>query len=213
MMITNPNTLGLFETDIAAASTRARRWRPDVLRRSESAIIGRTSPGPGLHAVHYNLHKTFSRPTAADPSAPWRQGAPRAFLPGPVVDAHAEAGERTVEAGRWFHWREPEHSIGKVQQWYATQGCPALLGLHRRYGRDLRTMSEHAVLNANYLAMPSTEQPDAWTTSSGRCANDVAKHEFTLSMQPARKLGVTAMDAGLSTGYMAPTVTRRRPEC
>ena len=89
----------------------------------------------------------------------------------------------------------------------------ALLGFYRRYGRDLRTMSEHAVLNANYLRHAiHREAKDAGVDHLfvDGARTDVAKHEFTLSMQPAKEaLGVTAMDIAkglLDMGYMAPTV-------
>ncbi|MDA0878430.1 MAG: aminomethyl-transferring glycine dehydrogenase subunit GcvPB [archaeon] len=221
MMITNPNTLGLFETDIAAAADLVHGVGGQMYYDGANfnAIIGRTSPGlMGFDAVHYNLHKTFSQPhggggPGSGPIGVKAHLAP--FLPGPVVDVRApEAGEQPVDEGRWYVWREPAHSIGKVQQWHGNAGAVVRCwAFYRRYGRDLRTMTEHAVLNANYLRHAiHREAKEAGVDHLfvDGAVTDVAKHEFTLSMQPAKEAnGVTAMDIAkglLDRGYMAPTV-------
>ena len=84
---------------------------------------------------------------------------------------------------------------------------------YRRYGNQLKTMSEHAVLNANYLRHKIIEEAKEKGVSDLFCDGapvDVAKHEFTLSLAPMKeKMGIGAMDVAkglLDKGYMAPTV-------
>ena len=91
MMITNPNTLGLFEIDIAEASEIVHGVGGQMYYDGANfnAILGRTSPGlMGFDAVHYNLHKTFSQPhggggPGSGPIGVKSHLAP--FLPGPVA--------------------------------------------------------------------------------------------------------------------------------
>ena len=114
----------------------------------------------------------------------------------------------------WYHWHQPEHSIGKVQQWHGNAGAVIRCwAYYRRYGSGLTTMSEHAVLNANYLRHAIHREAKKAGVDHlfvDGAETDVAKHEFTLSMQPAKDaIGVSAMDVAkglLDRGYMAPTV-------
>ncbi len=223
MMITNPSTLGVFEPDIAEAA--------DILHAAGgqmyydganfNAILGKTSPGlMGFDAVHYNLHKTFSQPhggggPGAGPIGVAAHLAP--YLPGPIVAKRPlEAGEVGVGDGWWYTWQEPERSIGKVQQWHGNAGAVVRAwAFYRRFGRELTRMSEHAVLNANYLRHRILNPPDAVLDDipampiDGAPA-DVVKHEFTLSLLPVKEAtGVTGRDVAkrlLDYGCMAPTL-------
>ncbi|MCH1540891.1 MAG: aminomethyl-transferring glycine dehydrogenase subunit GcvPB [Candidatus Poseidonia sp.] len=222
MMITNPNTLGLFEADIVEASRIVHDAGGQMYYDGANfnAILGITSPGlMGFDAVHFNLHKTFSQPhggggPGSGPIGVRSHLAP--FLPGPLADrrdSSASEQPRSVD-GHWYHWREPEHSIGKVQQWHGNAGAVIRCwAYYRRYGAGLRTMSEHAVLNANYLRHAIHREAEIEGVSHlfvDGAETKVAKHEFTLSMQPAKEqLGISAMDVAkglLDRGYMAPTV-------
>ena len=222
MMITNPNTLGLFEADISEASKIVHDAGGQMYYDGANfnAILGITSPGlMGFDAVHFNLHKTFSQPHGGGGpgSGPIGVKAHLAeFLPGPLADRRAPtAGEQSTAVDEfWYHWREPAHSIGKVQQWHGNAGAVIRCwAYYRRYGSGLTTMSEHAVLNANYLRYAihkaaRDEGVDHLFVDGAE--TDVAKHEFTLSMQPAKEqFGISAMDVAkglLDRGYMAPTV-------
>lgn len=222
MMITNPNTLGLFEADISEASQIVHDAGGQMYYDGANfnAILGITSPGlMGFDAVHFNLHKTFSQPHGGGGpgSGPIGVKAHLAeFLPGPLADRRTPTAteQSTAVDEFWYLWREPTHSIGKVQQWHGNAGAVIRCwAYYRRYGSGLTTMSEHAVLNANYLRhaihKAAREEGVDHLFVDG-AETDVAKHEFTLSMQPAKEqLGVSAMDVAkglLDRGYMAPTV-------
>ncbi|MAJ00993.1 MAG: glycine dehydrogenase (aminomethyl-transferring) [Euryarchaeota archaeon] len=222
MMITNPNTLGLFEADISEASNivHAAGGQMYYDGANFNAILGITSPGlMGFDAVHFNLHKTFSQPHGGGGPGSGPIGVKShlaEFLPGPLAARRTPSPEETPLAvdKYWYHWTEPEHSIGKVQQWHGNAGAVIRCwAYYRRYGSGLKTMSEHAVLNANYLrhAIHKTAQEAGVShLFNDGATTDVAKHEFTLSMLPAKEqLGISAMDVAkglLDRGYMAPTV-------
>ena len=124
MMITNPNTLGLFEADILAASEIVHSVGGQMYYDGANfnAILGITSPGlMGFDAVHFNLHKTFSQPHGGGGpgSGPIGVKAHLAdFLPGPIVKKRPIASDEATHAidDMWYGWYEPTHSIGKVQQ-------------------------------------------------------------------------------------------------
>ena len=222
MMITNPNTLGLFEADILAASDIVHSVGGQMYYDGANfnAILGITSPGlMGFDAVHFNLHKTFSQPHGGGGpgSGPIGVKAHLAdFLPGPIVEARPIAPEDATHAvdDLWYGWYEPTHSIGKVQQWHGNAGAIIRCwAYYRRYGNGLKTMSEHAVLNANYLRHALHREAEAAGVSDmivDGAETDVAKHEFTISLGPAKEAhGISAMDVAkglLDMGYMAPTV-------
>tara|TARA_Y100001954_G_C15789105_1_gene594093 strand:+ start:585 stop:1862 length:1278 start_codon:yes stop_codon:yes gene_type:complete len=223
MMITNPNTLGLFEPDIAEAASIVHDAGGQMYYDGANfnAILGRTSPGiMGFDAVHYNLHKTFSQPHGGGGPGSGPIGVKShlaEFLPGPVVRKRPVLPDDKITAVNtewWFHWHEPENSIGKVQQWHGNSGAVIRCwAYYRRYGNQLKTMSEHAVLNANYLRHRIIEEAKEKGVSDLFCDGapvEVAKHEFTLSLAPMKeKMGLGAMDVAkglLDKGYMAPTV-------
>ena len=223
MMITNPSTLGVFEPEIAeaAAIVHAAGGQMYYDGANFNAILGRTSPGiMGFDAVHYNLHKTFSQPHGGGGPGSGPIGVKShlaEFLPGPVVKRRPIlSGDRLTAVNNewWYHWQEPENSIGKVQQWHGNSGAVIRSwAFYRRYGRDLKLMSEHAVLNANYLRHKIMQEAEEKGVSHLFCDGapaDVVKHEFTLSLAPMKEAnGIGAMDIAkglLDKGYMAPTV-------
>ncbi len=223
MMITNPNTLGVFEPDITEAAEIVHQVGGQMYYDGANfnAILGRTSPGlMGFDAVHYNLHKTFSQPHGGGGPGSGPIGVKShlaEFLPGPVVRRRPVlSGDKLTNANHdwWFHWYEPVNSIGKVQQWHGNSGAVIRSwAFYRRYGNGLKTMSEHAVLNANYLRHRIFELAKEKGVDHLFCdgaPTDVVKHEFTLSLAALKKeRGVGAMDIAkglLDRGYMAPTV-------
>ena len=222
MMITNPSTLGIFEPEIAEAAeifhTAGGQMYYDGA--NFNAILGKTDPGRmGFDAVHYNLHKTFSQPHGGGGPGSGPIGVKShlaEFLPSPLVDRQeVEDGGATGDGYRYF-WKTPENTIGKVQQWHGNAGAVVRAwAFYRRYGRELELMSEHAVLNANYLRH-QIMNPDTETLAGievmpvDGAPTDVVKHEFTLSMQPLKeRTGVTGKDVAkrlLDYGYMSPTL-------
>ena len=222
MMITNPSTLGIFEPEIAEAAeiVHAAGGQMYYDGANFNAILGKTDPGRmGFDAVHYNLHKTFSQPHGGGGPGSGAIGVKShlaEFLPSPLVGRQeVEDGGATGDGYRYF-WKTPENTIGKVQQWHGNAGAVVRAwAFYRRYGRELELMSEHAVLNANYLRH-QIMNPDTETLAGievmpvDGAPTDVVKHEFTLSMQPLKeRTGVTGKDVAkrlLDYGYMSPTL-------
>ena len=222
MMITNPSTLGIFEPDIAEAAEIVHMAGGQMYYDGANfnAILGKTDPGRmGFDAVHYNLHKTFSQPHGGGGPGSGPIGVKSHladFLPSPIADREeAEEGGATGDGYRYF-WRTPPNSIGKVQQWHGNSGAVVRAwAYYRRYGRELELMSEHAVLNANYLRHqimnPNPEhQNSIHSMPVDGAPTEVVKHEFTLSMMPLKETtGVTGKDIAkrlLDYGYMSPTL-------
>lgn len=222
MMITNPNTLGLFEAEIAQAAeiVHAAGGQMYYDGANFNAILGITNPGlMGFDAVHYNLHKTFSQPHGGGGPGSGPIGVKdhlAQFLPGPIVKKRPiMAGEESFAIDDlWFGWYQPARSIGKVQQWHGNAGAVVRSwAFYRRFGKGLLTMSQHAVLNANYLRHAIFREAKKAGVDDMFCDGALAtvvKHEFTLSLQAAKeKYGISAMDVAkglLDKGYMAPTV-------
>ena len=150
LMLTNPNTLGLFERDI----TEIARLLHDCGAKlyydgaNLNAIVGRARPGDmGFDVVHLNVHKTFATPHGGGGPGAGPVGVTSdlvRFLPGPRP-ARLPDGS--------YGWRDEPDSIGRVHGWHGNIGI-----LVRAYsylislgGPGLRRVSERAVLNANYL--------------------------------------------------------------
>lgn len=205
MMLTNPNTLGLFEEEIhqiaeAVHSVGGLMYYDGA---NLNAIIGITRPGDmGFDIVHSNLHKTFATPhggggPGAGPVAVTAELAP--FLPGPKPALVMEDG---IERYRWV---TPEASIGKVHGFFGNAVVLARALSYMLYnGFDgLKAVSQYAVLNANWLRKMVSQRYDI--PYSQTCM-----HEFVASAQRLRKEGgVKALDiakALLDNGFHAPTV-------
>ncbi len=150
LMLTNPNTLGVFESEIQeiARAVHAQGGLLYMDGANLNAFVGRSRPGDmGVDLHHLNLHKTFSTPHGGGgPGAgPVGVKAPlEPFLPVPIV-------EREGERLRLRHDRPK--SIGKVRAFFGNFGmfvrAYAYILAHGPQG--LRRMSETAVLNANYI--------------------------------------------------------------
>jgi glycine dehydrogenase subunit 2 len=201
-MITNPNTLGLFETQIKTITDllHSRGGLVYLDGANMNAILGITRPGDfGADMQHYNVHKTFTGPhggggPGSGPIAVRDFLAP--YLPAPVV---AKDGDRYR-----LNYDLPK-SIGRVRSFFGNVGI-----LFRGYcyirtlGPDgLRAVSEDAVLNANYLRARVKSIFDV--PHDGPCM-----HEFVASARTLlRERKVKAMDVAkrlLDFGYHAPTV-------
>ena len=217
MMVTNPSTLGIFEPEIAEAAEIVHSAGGQMYYDGANfnAILGKTNPGlMGFDAVHYNLHKTFSQPHGGGGPGAGPIGVKAHlsdYLPAPLV-----VSSEDVEGEVWFDWFTPPKSIGKVQQWHGNSAATVRAwAFYRRYGRELEKMSEHAVLNANYLRHrimnPSDEvRSEIHAMPIDGAPAEVVKHEFTLNMTPLKEAtGVSGKDVAkrlLDYGYMAPTL-------
>lgn len=150
LMVTNPNTLGIFEQDIAKVADllHARGAQLYMDGANMNALVGVARPGDfGVDVMHLNLHKTFSTPHGG--------GGPGA---GPVaVKAHLEPflpvpRIRSTAEGLRYDWDRPE-SIGRVRAFYGNFGVlvRALAYILAHGGDGLRNATVDAVLNANYI--------------------------------------------------------------
>jgi glycine dehydrogenase subunit 2 len=201
-MITNPNTLGLFDDQIEEITglVHARGALVYLDGANMNAILGVTRPGDfGVDMMHYNVHKTFTGPhgaggPGAGPIAVRSALAP--FLPAPHVARDAR--------GYRLDFDRPK-SIGRVRSFFGNVGI-LLRGYCyiRTLGPEgLRAVSDNAVLNANYLL--SRVKAHYEVPYGGRCM-----HEFVASARNLRReRRISAMDLAkrlLDYGYHAPTV-------
>jgi glycine dehydrogenase subunit 2 len=151
VMLTNPNTLGLFEADVQEVCDLVHRRGALAYcdGANLNAILGVCRPGDlGFDAMHFNLHKTFSTPhggggPGAGPVGVKEFLAP--FLPVPIVEESAE--------GRFFLDFDRPDSIGSVHSFYGNFAvCVRALAYILSLGPPgLRLVAEDAVLNARYL--------------------------------------------------------------
>ncbi len=202
LMITNPNTLGLFEGRIAEVTRMVHDVGGLVYLdgANMNAILGITRPGDfGADLMHFNPHKTFSGPhggggPGAGPIAVTEALAP--FLPSPVV---------VKDGGRFRLDEDRPKSIGRVHGFFGNAGVLVRMFCYiLTHGPDgLRRVSENAVLNANYLL--SRVKPFLSVPHGDRCM-----HEFVASASELKaQRGVSAMEVAkglLDRGFHAPTV-------
>ncbi len=202
LMITNPNTLGLFERNISEIAKLVHNAGGLMYLdgANMNAILGASRPGDfGADMMHYNPHKTFSGPhggggPGAGPIAVRKMLEP--FLPTPRVVRH---GDRFA-----LDWNQPK-SIGRVRSFFGNVGV-----LLRAYAyirtlgpSGLADVSRYAVLNANYLlALLRDVLPVPYAEG--------CLHEFVGSAYGIKaRCGVSAMDLAkrlLDYGFHAPTV-------
>jgi glycine dehydrogenase subunit 2 len=186
MMITNPNTCGLFEPDI--------KYFADTLHKvgawlycdgaNFNAIVGKVRPADvGVDVMHFNLHKTFSTPHGG--------GGPGC---GPVAVC-AELAEflpvpRVVKHGDHFHIVEKaKNTIGRIKGFHGQFGMMvrALAYMLSHGGDGLKRVAEDAVLNANYVL--ANLKSDYHVPFEGTCM-----HECLLSDKTQKSAGVTTLD-------------------
>lgn len=202
IMLTNPNTLGLFEKDILKIAEMAHKNGTLLYYDGANlnAIMGKVRPGDmGFDIVHLNLHKTFSTPhgMGGPGSGPVGvKGHLKEFLPIPVVDLTDEG---------YILKTDLPHSIGRVRSFYGNFGVVVkALAYILMLGKDgLTYASEMAVLNANYLRTKLSELiPTAYP---GLC-----KHEFVLDgTKLVKEYGIKTLDLAkrmLDYGVHPPTI-------
>ncbi|MEM2958047.1 MAG: aminomethyl-transferring glycine dehydrogenase subunit GcvPB [Candidatus Freyarchaeota archaeon] len=208
LMLTNPNTLGIFEEDILEIS--------DIIHNvggllyydgaNLNGVLNKVRPGDmGFDIVHFNLHKTFSTPhggggPGAGPVGVKEELVP--YLPIPTVEYDEKKGTYYLE------YERPK-SIGKMKGFYGNFGVivKAYCYILSLGAEGLNEVAEVAVLNANYLAKKIREIPGF---SLPYAEDKPRKHECVISAAKLKaETGVTAFDVAkriLDFGIHAPVV-------
>jgi glycine dehydrogenase subunit 2 len=201
VMMTNPNTLGIFETHIKeiAEIVHGRGGLMYMDGANLNANMGIFRPGDvGFDMMHFNLHKTFSTPHGGGGPGAGALGVTAkldTFLPLPVV-------EKGADGNLFFNYNRP-HSIGRLHSFYGNFGniVRAWAYIKTLGGEGLRAVSENAVINANYLR--ELLKNDFDVPYDGRCM-----HEFVLSGSRQKAKGVRTLDLSkrmLDFGVHSPT--------
>ncbi len=201
IMITNPNTLGVFETEIAEITElmHSRGALVYMDGANLNALMGITRPGDfGVDVLHINLHKTFTTPhggggPGSGPVAVKRILEP--FLPYPVVGRKSE--------GYFFDYDRPQ-SIGKIKAYNGQFGMHvrALCYILANGPEGLKQVSEVAVLNANYIRAKLKE-------AYALAYESPSLHEVVFSDRIQARKDIHVWDIGkrlMDYGFHPPTV-------
>ncbi len=235
LMLTNPNTLGLFDPNIEEIARIVHGVGATLYYDGANlnAVMGISRPGDmGFDIVHFNLHKSFTQPhggggPGSGPIAVSERIAP--FLPMPVVLKREDRGDSSAAdrngggslaaaeslPARMF---DLDHgsgivgskSIGRLRGFQGNYGCfvRAYAYIRSLGAEGLRDASETAVLNANYLLARLREHGVAEYLPLAY--GDLCMHEFVLSGGPMRReLGIKTLDLAkrlLDFGFHPPTV-------
>ena len=199
LMLTNPNTLGLFDEHIMKIAELVHGCGGLLYGDGANlnALLGIFKPAElGFDLMHYNLHKTFSTPHGGGGPGSGPVGVVEklaGFLPGPIV----------AKEGDQYTLVMPEASIGRVKSFYGNFGVMVRAYTYiKMLGADgLRQVSEDAVLNANYL---QAHLKNVYPLDHDR----YCMHEFVLRGQIPGAPGVHALDISkrlIDLGYHPPT--------
>jgi glycine dehydrogenase subunit 2 len=204
IMITNPNTLGIFESDIAeiARIVHARGGLVYGDGANMNALLGVARPGDmGFDVIQYNLHKTFATPHGGGGpgSGPVAVKAPLApYLPLPVVVQDGSGYRLVTEV------KERPATVGKLREFWGNFGMfVRAWACIREYGPEgLKATGELAVLNANYVraGLKGIYNLPYETDSL---------HEVVFDDKAQRATGVTTMDVAkrlIDHGFHPPTI-------
>jgi glycine dehydrogenase subunit 2 len=208
LMLTNPNTLGLFDRNIEEIAQIVHDAGATLYYDGANlnAVMGVTRPGDmGFDIVHFNLHKSFTQPhggggPGAGPIAVADRIEP--FLPRPVI-TRGRDGTFDLDDDR-------PKSIGKLRGFQGNYGCFVRSYAYiRSLGAEgLKDASETAVLDANYLLarLRELDVADKLPLAFG----ELCMHEFVLSGAPMkRELQIRTLDLAkrlLDHGFHPPTV-------
>ena len=185
IMMTNPNTLGLFEERVLEISAIMHNNGSLLYYDGANfnAVMGYTNPKlMGFDVVHLNLHKTFATPHGGGGPGAGPVGVVeklKDFLPVPVI---------AYDGKKYYRNYDIEHSIGAVRSFYGNFGV-----LVRAYayilmmGPNLKEATENAVLNANYLKEKLKKYYDL-------PYDEPCMHEFVLSGDRQKNFGVSTLN-------------------
>jgi len=203
LMLTNPNTLGLFEERLEEVTSLVHEAGGLVYGDGANfnAILGICRPGElGIDVMHFNLHKTFSTPHGGGGPGSGAVGVVKElapYLPAPVVERHRGGDPE-------YRWAEPKKTIGRVKSFHGNFGI-----LVRAYAyirmlgpAGLRAVAENAVLNANYL---QALVRDAYPVPHG---DRTCMHEFVAQGRIEGAPDVRALDVAkrlIDKGFHPPT--------
>lgn len=201
LMLTNPSTLGLFETNIKQIADLVHEAGGLLYYdgANTNAIMGIARPGDmGFDVIHLNLHKTFSTPHGGGGPGSGPVGVKSElvkFLPVPVIEKKGDA--------YILDYDRPE-SIGKVKSFYGNFGVAvkAYAYILSMGGEGLKDVSRKAVLNANYMMSKLKKYYEL-------PMEQVCKHEFVLSGLLENDNDITTLDVAkrlLDYGYHPPTI-------
>jgi glycine dehydrogenase subunit 2 len=202
IMITNPNTVGLFESELPRIAQMVHDKGGLVYGDGANlnALMGRARPGDlGIDVMQFNLHKTFTTPHGG--------GGPGC---GPVgykalLDPYAPTPtvEQRKDGSYYFDFGRTK-SVGKVRSFYGNFGMMvrAYTYLREMGAEGLKAATDLAVLNANYLRARLGEE---WHVAYDR----TCMHEVVISDRQLKQTGVTTLDVAkrlLDYGFHPPTV-------
>lgn len=201
LMLTNPNTLGLFEKDIKKIAKLVHEAGGLLYYDGANlnAVMGIARPGDmGFDAVHLNLHKTFSTPHGGGGPGSGPVGVKKEleeFLPVPVVDK--------TEDKYYLNYNVPK-SIGKIKSFYGNFGVliKAYSYILMMGSEGLKKASEIAVLNANYM---KKKLKDYYKLT----IDSICKHEFVLGGLKINNKEISTLNVAkrlLDYGYHPPTI-------
>lgn len=201
LMLTNPNTLGLFEEQILemAEIVHGAGGKLYYDGANLNAVMSKARPGDmGFDVVHLNLHKTFTGPHGGGGPGSGPVGVKKdliPYLPKPVI---------TKKDDRYVIDYDRPSAVGRVKPYYGNFGINVRAYTYiRSMGPDgLKAVTEYAVLNANYMMRKLAPYYDL--PYDTHC-----KHEFVLSGSRQKKLGVRTLDIAkrlLDFGYHPPTI-------
>lgn len=206
LMLTNPNTLGLFDEHVVEVIKLVHEAGGLVYGDGANlnALLGILRPGDvGFDIIHFNLHKTFSTPHGGGGPGSGPVGVTEAladYLPGPIVTLIEEGDE---ENPPFFGFYTPEKTIGRMKSFYGHFGifvrAFTYIAMHGPEG--LKDISEKAVLNANYLMKLVKE--DYYLPYDRTCM-----HEFVVEGTWKDVPGVHALDISkrlMDYGFHPPT--------
>ncbi len=199
LMLTNPNTLGIFEKDICKITEIVHKKGGLVYGdgANANALLGITKfKDMGFDLIHLNLHKTFSTPHGGGGPGAGPLGVAenlKDYLPAPLITKQSEG----------FGFYTPAQSIGRVKAFYGNFSIFVRAYAYiRALGPDgLKNVSETAVLNANYLRKKLEREFHI-------TYNSLCKHEFVIDDSTLAH-DVTTMDLAkrlLDYGFHPPTV-------
>jgi glycine dehydrogenase subunit 2 len=201
IMMTNPNTLGMFETEITEIAKLVHEAGGLLYYDGANfnPLLGKVRPGDmGFDIMHINLHKTFSTPHGGGGPGSGPVGVAKhlvGFLPNPRVKKNAD-GKFSVECG--------DESLGRISTFFGNFGI-----MLRAYAyiltlgkENIKNVGPMATLNANYIK--ESLKDDYLLPIEGVC-----KHEFVFDGLKDKSTGVTTLNVAkrlLDYGFHAPTI-------